>query len=177
MRYLCPPLSLLLVAGCVPAPEPVPVPAPRAIPVPLPSPATPPAPAPTRDWRDWPLTPGTWVYRQDARGSIALFGPVGVDAQLTLRCDRAAGRVYLSRKGDAASTPPFVVRTTSTVRTVASQSTGGTPAYRAAALDPKDDLLDAMAYSRGRFVVDAGAMPPLVVPAWSEIARVTEDCR
>lgn len=129
------------------------------------------------DWRDWPLTPGTWVYRQDARGSIALFGLAGADAALTLRCDRAAGRIFLSRKGAPAAAPPFVVRTTSTVRSAASQATGGTPPYVAIALNPADRLLDAMAYSRGRFVLEAGDMAPLVVPAWAEFARVIEDCR
>ncbi|MGK3796872.1 hypothetical protein, partial [Enterococcus faecium] len=54
------------------------------------------------DWRDWPVTPGTWVYRQDARGSIALFGVPGNDAEVTLRCDRAARALYLSRRGMAA---------------------------------------------------------------------------
>jgi hypothetical protein len=38
-------------------------------------------------------------------------------------------------------------------------------------------LLDALANSRGRIGFAAGAEPPLVVPAWPEIARVIEDCR
>jgi len=40
-----------------------------------------------------------------------------------------------------------------------------------------DPLLDALAFSRARFAVVAAGSPPLVLPAWPEIARVIEDCR
>ncbi|MGK3796866.1 hypothetical protein, partial [Enterococcus faecium] len=86
------------------------------------------------DWRDWPVTPGTWTYRRDARGGLALFGPAGSDALVSLRCDRAAGRLYLSRAGSVAE--PLTIRTTSMVRVVAMQPTGGTPLYVAVALAP-----------------------------------------
>ena len=42
------------------------------------------------------------------------------------------------------------------------------------ALDP---LLDAIAFSRGRFAVTMAGGSPLVVPAWPEAARTIEDCR
>lgn len=139
--------------------------------------ASAPAPGPSGDWRDWPLTPGTWVYRQDARGSIALFGAAGADADVTLRCDRLQRMVYLSRKGAAAGTAPMTIRTSSTLRTLPSQPVGGALAYMAVALSPNDTLLDAMGYSRGRFIIEQPPLPVLVVPAWAEIERVTEDCR
>jgi len=127
------------------------------------------------DWRDWPLTPGDWVYRQDARGSIALYGQRGMDADLTLRCDRAARQLYLSRRGDAAAT--VTVRTSTLLRNLAMVPTGGTPPYVAIAINLRDSLLDAMGFSRGRFVIEQAGQPPLVIPAWAEIERVTEDCR
>jgi hypothetical protein len=34
-----------------------------------------------------------------------------------------------------------------------------------------------MAFSRGRFMVEAQGMATLVLPAWPEPARVVEDCR
>lgn len=129
------------------------------------------------DWRDWPLTPGDWVYRPDARGSIALFGVPGADAVLTLRCDRAGGAIYLSRQGTATGAAAMTVRTTSLVRTLTMTPTGGIPAYVAVALTPRDGLIDAMGFSRGRFVVEQPGYPTLVVPAWAEILRVAEDCR
>lgn len=163
-------VTLALIAGCVPpAPQP-------AAPPPRPAPPPPPKPAPlASDWRDWPYSAGTWVYRRDARGSIALFGPAGADASLTLRCDTAERRIYLSRAGGTAT--PLTIRTSSTTRAIPVQPTGGTPAYVAAALAPSDPILEAMGFSRGRFVVEQAGLPPLVVPAWAEIERVTEDCR
>lgn len=155
--------------------------APALTPAPPPAftPAPPPAsPPPYRgDWRDWPLTPGNWVYRQDARGSIALFGVPGADAELTIRCDRIAGQIYISRKGAAPGNAPATFRTSSSLRTLAMQPTGATPAYMALTLFPRDPLLDAIGYSRGRFVVEQATLPTLVIPAWAETLRVSEDCR
>jgi len=44
-------------------------------------------------------------------------------------------------------------------------------------LPPNDPLLDQIAFSRGRFLVQVEGGPSLVVPAWPEFARVVEDCR
>lgn len=163
-----------LVAACVGAPAPTP-PTPRPVAV-TPTPAPVPASVPIgSDWRDWPVTPGNWGYRSDARGSIALFGAPGTDAVLTLRCDRASGTIYLSRQGIVAT--PLTVRTTSTARVLNVQPTGGAQAYVAVAIAPRDPLLDAMVFSRGRFIVEQAGTQTLVVPAWAEVARVTEDCR
>ena len=129
------------------------------------------------DWRDWPLTPGDWVYRQDARGSIALFGARGEDALLTIRCDRIAGQVFLSRKGAAPGNAPMTVRTSSMLRPVSTQPTDGSLAYMAASLSGRNPLLDALGFSRGRFVIEQATLPILVIPAWAEILRVAEDCR
>ena len=164
-------LALLLVSACAPRAAP-----PTSVPVRPLAPRPPVEPAPLADdWRDWPLTPGTWSYRRDARGGLALFGPVGGDASLTLRCDLAARRLYLARAGEAAT--PLTIRTTSVTRTLAAQPTGGAPPDVALALAPADPLLDAMAFSRGRFTVEQAGAAPLVVPAWAEIGRVVEDCR
>lgn len=164
--------TLIGLASCV-APPP-----PRAVvpPVAAPRPTPPPVPASlAADWRDWPVTPGDWTYRIDARGSIALFGTPGTDALLTLRCDRQSNSIYLSRQGQART--PLTLRTSTLARSVTMQPTGAAPAYVATALAPRDGLLDAMAFSRGRFIVEQSGMPTLVVPAWAEVARVTEDCR
>jgi len=168
-----------LLGGCtpevVPQPaRPVAVPAPEPIPAPTPSP-TPTPPPLSDDWRDWPVTQGSWVYRQDGRGSIALFGQLGRDAELTLRCDTARQRVYLSRRGQGSGV--LTIRTSSTLRSLNAQPTGGTPAYIAVELTPRDSLLDAIGYSRGRFIVEGAGQATLVVPAWGEVLRVIDDCR
>lgn len=179
MRLPIPLLILIsLLGSCVAAPSAPPVP-PTRVPVVAPA-APPPAPVPVAnrgDWRDWPLTPGDWVYRQDARGSIALFGRPGADAEVTLRCDRQAGTLYLSRRGAATAASSMMIRTTSTVRALAVRPTGGTPPYLAIALAVRDPIIDAIGFSRGRFVIEQPGLPTLVVPAWAEILRVAEDCR
>lgn len=169
--------AMFTLGSCSGSVEVVPPPA-RPVPVPAPTPTPQPVPAPAplaADWRDWPLTPGSWSYRQDARGSVALFGRVGGDADFTIRCDRTRGRVYLSRRGDAAGS--LRIRTSSTMRKLDALPTGGAPAYLAVELEVRDPLLDAIGYSRGRFVVEGAGLPALAIPAWSELLRVIEDCR
>lgn len=163
-----------LLAGCVPPPAPPPVVRPAPPPVVQPSPPPVVTPPLAADWNQWPFTPGDWAYRKDGAGSIALFGPVGADALLTLRCDRTRGALYLSVQGagDAAT-----IRTTTLTRAIPLRATGGDAGYVASQLAPSDAMLDAMAFSRGRFVVDRAGAAPLVVPPYAEIGRVIEDCR
>lgn len=175
MRIIPPLAVLVLIGGCAaPRPAAPPPPTPVATVRVLPPPPRPAAVGP--DWRDWALTPGTWSYARDARGSIALFGPANAAAALVLRCDRGARMLYLSRAGAQAAT--VTLRTTSMTRSLGFVPTGN-PAepYIAVAIAPGDPLLDAMGFSRGHFVVDQPGSPALVVPAWAEIERVTEDCR
>lgn len=164
--------ALTLVSACVAPPTDAPPPPP---PVRI-APPPPPAPAPlAADWRDWPLTPGTWRYESDPRGSRALFGLGGSDARLVLRCDRTERQIHLSRPGSQPGA--LTIRTSSTTRALAVRPTGGAVPYVAATLGVRDPLLDAMAFSRGRFVVEQAGGGALVVPAWAEVARVIEDCR
>lgn len=69
----------------------------------------------------------------------------------------------------------MTVRTTSLTRALPVQPAATGPL--SSALTPRDPLLDAMAFSRGRFLVEAAGAPYLAIPAWAEVARVTEDCR
>ena len=164
----------LAVAACVAPPAPPPPP-PRDVPRPRPAPPAPPPPPPAAEWRDWPVTAGTWVYERDARGSRALFGPARADALLVLRCDLGERRMFLSRAGS--SEVPLAIRTSSASRSLAVRATGGALPYVAAALVPTDPLLDAMAFSRGKIAISQPGTPLLVVPSWAEIGRVIEDCR
>ncbi len=157
------------------APEAAPV-ARRTAAAPAPAPQPSPLAEATGAWTERPATPGEWIYRRDARGSLALFGAAGQDALLTLRCELPARRIYLTRAGAATGPAPFTIRTTSGLGSFTAQPTGGTPPYIGVALAPTDIILDRMIYSRGRFLVEGGGAP-LIVPSWPEIARVTEDCR
>ncbi len=167
--------SMVVLASCVPQPRaPAPAPAPPPRPVPVPRPAPPPAAPASSDWRDWPITPGTWSYASRGAGATASFGQPGTTPLLTLRCDKGANAVHLIRAGDARGTG-FTVRTSTTMRALPVEPTGS--GATTAVLKPDDRLLDAIGFSRGRFVLESPPLGTLVVPAWPEILRVVEDCR
>ena len=137
-----------------------------------------PAPLPrlTGDWNDWPFTPGNWTYSRDGRGSVGQFGTPGRNPNVSLRCDAQNRRVTLARE---ASTPGqrIIIRTSSTMKELAAKPMGGTPAYLGADIATTDPILDAMAFSRGRVLVEAEGQEPLILPSWAEITRIVEDCR
>jgi hypothetical protein len=176
MRTLLTIGAAAVLAGCIPSAPPPVAPAPRPTPTSTPTP-TPVTPALTGDWRDWPLTSGDWSYREDGPGSVALFGLPNAEARFSIRCDEAARQVVLSRAGNASGNGAMTIRTTSLTRMVPSQAAGGAAPHMIVALTPRDSLLDAMGYSRGRFIVEQPGLPTLVIPAYAEIERVTEDCR
>jgi hypothetical protein len=162
------PVSAL--TACVSAP---PEPAPPQVVRPAPAPL--PAPAPVANWVDRALAPGTWAWRTDTRGAIALYGPVGTEAALVVRCDRAAQRIYVSRPASGGT--QMVLRATTGAQAYPARPTGGTPSYIAAELGVRDPQLDAIAFSRGRFMVQLDGAADVIVPAWPELARVIEECR
>ena len=145
---------------------------PPPTPVVRPAPVPPPAPL-AEDWRDWPLATGTWRYDR-VGGGQAVFGAGVGAARLTLRCDRAAQQIVLSHAG--AATGPLTVRTSTIARSLAVTPEAGGTSVRAA-LPVRDPLLDAIAFSRGRFVIQQAGAAPLVMPTYAEIGRVIEDCR
>ena len=160
-----------LIASCAPPPAPVPPPRPAPPPSVRPAPPPPAPVAPAGDWRDIPLTPGDWRY--NAETNEAQFVMAGSGPAFVLRCDLPGRRIELMRTAGGGS--QLRIRTSS-----ASRSLAGTPTASgglAASLPASDPLLDAIAFSRGRFTVqsDSGAM--LVLPAWPEPARAIEDCR
>ncbi len=167
--------GLLALSACAPPPPPV---APPPVPVSLPKPVAPAAqPArPVGDWPDWPLAAGDWVYRRDDRGSLALFGPAGQNATVTLRCDTSRRRIFLARAG-AGPAGRIVIRSSSTMKEFAGSPTGATPPYLATEILPTDPILDAMAFSRGRIALEVDGQPSIAIPSWTEITRIVEDCR
>lgn len=135
----------------------------------------------TGDWADWPIAQGSWIYRTDARGSVAMFGQEQGDAVVTIRCDRAQSRIYLTRADEAGSgsagAGAITIRTSSVLKTINASSTGGSPAYIAAEIMPADPILDAIIYTRGRFALQVSGQQSIAVPVYAEIAKVVEDCR
>lgn len=162
----------LAVAGCAPKAVPPPVAAPPAPTRP------PPAPAPVvRNWMDAPQSPGDWTYRPGSGGGTATFGEGASEPRFSMRCDRTARTVILSRTASPSGASQMTVRTESQTRTLVVENTvSGNPAAEAR-LAATDRLLDAMALSKGRFAVEVPGTPPLYLPSWAEVTRVIEDCR
>jgi hypothetical protein len=166
---LCAALAML-AAACSQQREIVPVPKPTATPRPLPPPPLPPR---SVDWRDAPITPGTWRWRMEGSRSVARFG----NDVLVLSCNREAGVVTLIRPGAGDGAVPMTILTATQSRTVTASTEPGPPPMIALTLPARDSLLDAMAFSRGRFAVETAGLPTLFVPSWAEVSRVIEDCR
>jgi hypothetical protein len=130
----------------------------------------------TGDWNDWPFAPGNWTYRRDGRTSVAQFGTPGRNATVNFRCDAQSRRVTLSREASAPGTR-MVIRTSSMTKTMAATASDANPAYLAADIAASDPILDAMAFSRGRVLVEMEGQQPVILPSWAEITRIVEDCR
>lgn len=167
-------LALMTALGSCAAPPP---PA-KAPPAPVatarpPVAVTPPPPRVALHWRDTPITPGDWQWSNTGGVSSARFA----GGAFELRCDRANGMVLLLRAGSASGPVAMGISTTSQRRTVSAQPYAGPPATLGASLAAHDDLLDAMAFSRGRFAVEVQGLAPLYIPSWPEFSRVLEDCR
>ncbi|WP_174274836.1 hypothetical protein, partial [Sphingomonas bacterium] len=114
-------------------------------------------------------TPGRWRYAA-AGGGTARFEAPGGAMLFALRCDKARHIVTLLRP-DAPNSAALTVTTSYGSRTLSALPGQG------ASLPAADTLLDQIAFSRGRFTIDAAGMAELVLPAWAEPARVIEDCR
>lgn len=118
---------------------------------------------------------GSWSYRAIAGGSEAAFADLAATRRLVVRCNRAARTVSVGRTGIAQAAPTLAIWTSTASRSVPSRflPTGELVADIAA----NDTLLDAIAFSRGRFATGAAGAPMVAVPVWPEVSRVIEDCR
>lgn len=167
-------IALLALGACV-APPPPPPQAPKTVSAP-PAAVAAPTPKLAGDWNDWPFTPGDWTYRRDGQGSVGIFGAPGQGTKVSLRCEAQKRHLYLSRE---VSVPGqrIIVRTSSTTKDLSAKYAGGAPGYIAAEIAPNDPILDAMAFSRGRILLETEGQPPIILPTWAEITRIVEDCR
>ncbi len=151
---------------------------PASLPVPPPQPLATAMPAPPpADWRDAALTPGNWSYEAGVGVSVARFGADAAASLLTLRCDRSTGRLVLLRAGAAPGPLPLTITTSTLTRAFTAIPQAAPTPQLFLALGPREPVLDAMGFSRGRFVIEIAGLPTLYLPAWPEISRVIEDCR
>lgn len=166
-------LLAALTAACATPQKPAPLP----IRIPVPAPAPRPTPPPPADWRDAPQTPGDWRWSALSGSSQASYGLAGALALVTLTCDLPSRTVLLARAREAPGGVPMTVRTTFNLRPLTSDPAASRPGWITARLAARDPLLDAMAFSRGRFALEVTGLAPLYLPSWPELSRVIEDCR
>lgn len=165
-------LAGLAIASCVPrAAAP-----PRAAPAPQPTaPVLTRLPSPTYDnWMDAPATPGDWRYQASGPASQATFAAGPGPGPLTIVCDLATRRVGIARAGGATGPVQMRIRSESADRLVEARPQANGLLAEFAASDP---ILDALAFSKGRFAIETAGAETLYLPAYPEVSRVIEDCR
>jgi hypothetical protein len=178
-------LAPLLLAGCAALPPaPTPPPPPQA-----PQPHAPVfAPPPTQqDWHDSAIAPGDWRWSRENGASVSRFGMAGQPPALELRCDAARGEVLLVLPAPAQPAAPamgpgggqvsLTITTSTLTRPLVADPQSGGETRLVVRVPARDPLLDAMAFSRGRWRIEAEGRASLTVPSWPEVARVIEDCR
>ena len=158
----------LALSACAPTVTPPPAP----VPPPAPPPASP--PPLSGDWRDWPITAGSWRYVPGAPISAARFGTERA-AQFVVQCDETKRQVTIMRAG--ATTQIEIIASTRSARFPVGHIDDHGSAMSGVILNAKDVFLDVMAFSRGRIGIRSPGLPDLAVPAWAEPARAIEDCR
>ena len=131
--------------------------------------------APAIDYSVATPADGRWTYASVPGGSEATFANSAAQPQFTIRCTRAARQVTISKPATGAA--PFIFLWTSGLTRNVPASFNPATTRISATLSAFDVLLDAVAFTRGRLAVIVSGQPPLVLPAWSEAARVIEDCR
>ncbi len=174
-------LPALAVACCVPkSPDPVPPPPPPTASV-APVAAAPAASRPVAVqsdvWLDQPQTTGDWSYTDGASLSYATFGQAGEPARFGIECAKPSRTVRLVRGGTAPSATTMRILTETTNGAIAVMpSPDGRPLI-SGTVPATDTVLEAMAFTKGRFAIETGGLPTLYVPSWPEVTRVIEDCR
>ncbi|MEO0591104.1 MAG: hypothetical protein AAFZ11_11165 [Pseudomonadota bacterium] len=128
------------------------------------------------NYLDAPQTPGTWTYEDEPAESLGLYGIPDPAHPFVIRCDKRAKRIGLARSTTREGPLTMVLTAETTTRQLVAQTVEGYGLV-AVDLDPKDPLIDAMAITKGRFVVELEGEPTLYIPAWTEFSRVIEDCR
>ncbi|MGI8704472.1 MAG: hypothetical protein ACR2JJ_01505 [Sphingomicrobium sp.] len=118
---------------------------------------------------------GSWSYQAVQGGSFAAFVDAGSTQRFILRCNRVSRTISVIRTGVPAAAPTLTIWTTSAARSVPSRF--DVTRTLTADLRATDPLLDAIAFSRGRFATAAAGAPLLAVGVSPETVRVIEDCR
>jgi hypothetical protein len=179
------------LAACIsnaasPAPQSIePEPVYAEVNIPAPQPVVEPRPAPSRpaepvfrNYLDAPRSQGSWTYIADDNGGQAAFGSGGSNnTEFALTCFKTAGQIGLMRMIDGSNPSAMRIKTETTERTLDASPIDTQSNILMALVVASDPILDAMAITKGRFVVAVEGERTLYLPAWAEVTRVIEDCR
>jgi hypothetical protein len=128
---------------------------------------------------DRPLAAGDWTYARNGTGSVARYSDGAADPLFSLSCEAGSRMIIATRAVAAAEANASALVLTATT------GARSYPAIREDAgrnrvitrIPAADPHLDALAFSRGRFMVSLDRGDELILPSWPEITRVIEDCR
>ncbi|RVU03849.1 hypothetical protein EOE18_13365 [Novosphingobium umbonatum] len=164
-------LLTLTLAACTVPPAAPPAPAPV---VAAPRPAPPPVAQPL-DWQSAPVAEGHWQLDTGHRPAQARFA--APSQQLTAQCssDHRFVQITLHASHSAPLTPTLAITTSRGQRVLDASLLEGSRLL--VNLPVGEKLLDAIAFSRGRWMVEVPGLAPLILPATPEFGRVVDDCR
>ena len=123
-----------------------------------------PPPPPVQPWDELPVTEGGWQLAADSR--TARFVDDNGSERASLSCTAPGRTIRIGLNGERAMR--LGILTSSDLRDLML-------ADGSADLPAGDTILDAIAFSRGRFALRTSQT--LVLPVQAEIGRVIEDCR
>ncbi len=144
-------------------------------PTPAPPPPPPPSVAkPVQNWEERALTAGAWRY--DAAQRAATYMAAGQATPIiSMTC--TGGSMRLETQAFASGGQAVAVDFKSSFGNTRLRFEPFGSAGNMLLLSPRDHKLDQMAFSRGRFALDASNGRTLTLPAHSEVGRAIEDCR
>lgn len=148
-----------------------------AAPVPSPTPTETSIPAiSTAEWDALPMPSGDWSWRSDLGSgeTFAEFTSDDGEALVGLACEPENQELMLSVANTSYQSDAIIVHTETQSRELYADASEGWISSR---ILREDDLLDAMAFSRGRIAFEVEGDVAFAVPAYPEITRVIEDCR
>lgn len=177
------------IAACVAGPDlPPPIVSPAPPPVEEPAATEPPEPEPVAiatvqepvyaNYLDAPQTVGNWTYIADSNGGQAAFelSPSN-ETVFALTCFKGSGQIGLMRMISGPVGPAMRIKTETTEKSIPANPIDTQSNVLMAVVNASDPILDAMAITKGRFVVSVEGSRTLYLPAWAEVTRVIEDCR
>jgi len=132
------------------------------------------------DWQEWPLREGTWALRIGANNVASFLANDSQQRLFGLACTSTTKSLSFTIYDVPANADTFGFATTFANRSFdleANRSGAVTSNPVSFDIDPNNETLDEIIFSRGSFGVVAGDKPPFRIPTSAEFARVVEDCR